>query len=63
MSYFINQSQKATRSAAPHLVQRMADGVVQEQTNKEETEKFVFEENEYWFQLTADAPISKTRLL
>ena len=63
MWYFINRSQKDTRSAAPHLVQRMVDGVVQESTTKEETEEFVFEENEYRFQLAADAPISKTRLL
>ena len=45
MWYFINRSQKDTRSAAPHLVQRMVDGVVQESTTKEETEEFVFEEN------------------
>ena len=63
MWYFINRSQKDTRSAAPHLVQRMVDGIVQESTTKEETEEFVFEENEYRFQLAADAPISKTRLL
>ena len=63
MWYFINRSQKDTRSATPHLVQRMVDGVVQESTTKEETEEFVFEENEYRLQLAADAPISKTRLL
>ena len=61
--YFINQSQTDTRSVAPHLVQRILDGIVQESTNKEETEEIVSEKNEYWFQLAADAPISKTRLL
>ena len=62
MWYFINRSQKDTRSATPHLVQRMVDGVVQESTTKEETEEFVFEENEYRFQLAADAPILQNKV-
>ena len=36
---------------------------VEDSTSQAETERFIFKENEHRFQLAADAPISKTKLL
>jgi len=63
MWWFINRSQKDPHTAAPHVVSRMVDGVAQDSQSQEETERFVFDETEFRFQLAADAPISKTKLL
>jgi len=63
MWYFINRSQKDPRCGAFHFVQKVVDGEIQESTNQEETEEFVFEENEMRFQLAAEAPISSTKLI
>ena len=53
MWYFINQSQKDPRSKAVHIVQRVLaeDGTIKDFTTKEDTEDFIFAENEYRFQL------------
>ena len=65
MWYFINRSQKDPRSKAVHIVQRVSaeDGTIEDSTTKEDTEDFIFAENEYRFQLANDAPISSTKLI
>jgi len=63
MWYFINRSQKDLRSGAFHVVERVVDGVVQESTDQEETEQFIFDEAEMRFQLAAEAPIESTKLI
>ena len=64
MWYFINRSQKDPRSGAAHIVQRVDEnGDTEDSTCKEDTEGFIFAENEYRFQLANDAPISHTKLI
>jgi hypothetical protein len=64
MWYFINRSQKDPRSGAAHIVQRVDENRdTEDSTCKEDTEGFIFAENEYRFQLANDAPISHTKLI
>jgi len=65
MWYFINRSQKDPRSKAVRIVQQVSakDGAIKDSTTKEDTEDFIFAENEYRFQLANDTPISGTKLI
>ena len=63
MWFFINRSQKDPRCGAFHTVQRMEGDSVVESTSQEETEQFIFDETEYRFQLAAEAPISRTKII
>ena len=45
------------------MVQRVVDRRVKESTSKQETESFLFEENQYKFELATEGPISNTKLV
>ncbi len=63
MWFFINRSQKDPRCGAFHQVKRIVNGVEKESEGQVECEDFIFEENEFRFQLAAEAPISSTKLI
>ena len=57
MWFFVILSRKDPCSDAAHIVHRTQseDAVIEDSTYKEDTENFIFEENEYCFQLANDA--------